>query len=298
MIKEQLLQKTDYIIIKYDAWENSFYSDPLIAILSCVIDEIIDRYDIPCLKENINNAAMALVDIGSKISPSLNKLIAVVKGLLNTIATFQQPINTANLNEFKSYKKLLTETKELLNKLTSSEDGKNQTKLIILVDEIDRCLPDEQLKILERLHHLFDIKNSVVIVAMNQYSVTETVKTSYGVDGCEYLHKFFDFTFKLNSSTNVYFQNLLNNFVNALGKIGLSNDQMELPATLAYQSLACGNKKALDKADNRELTRYYNALINVCNDFGSEKLRNPYYIFFILVALYIRRIIAPSFLDM
>lgn len=58
-----------------------------------------------------------------------------------------------------------------------------------------------------------------------------------------------------------------------------------------------GNKRVLDKADNREITRYYDGVMNVCNDFGWEKMKNPYYIFFVLVALYIRRIIAPSFLD-
>lgn len=43
MIEEQLSQKEENIVIKYDAWENSFYSDPLIAILSCIIDGIKDK---------------------------------------------------------------------------------------------------------------------------------------------------------------------------------------------------------------------------------------------------------------
>jgi len=43
MIEEKLSKKQENIIIKYDAWENTFYSDPLIAILSCVIDGIEDK---------------------------------------------------------------------------------------------------------------------------------------------------------------------------------------------------------------------------------------------------------------
>lgn len=43
LIEEKLSKKQEYIIIKYDAWENTFYSDPLIAILSCVIDGIEDK---------------------------------------------------------------------------------------------------------------------------------------------------------------------------------------------------------------------------------------------------------------
>lgn len=36
MIEGKLSQKFEYIVIKYDAWENSFYNEPLIAILSCI----------------------------------------------------------------------------------------------------------------------------------------------------------------------------------------------------------------------------------------------------------------------
>ena len=43
LIEEKLSKKQEYIIIKYDAWENTFYSDPLIAILSCVIDGIEEK---------------------------------------------------------------------------------------------------------------------------------------------------------------------------------------------------------------------------------------------------------------
>lgn len=40
MIEEELSQHSEYIIVKYDAWKNSFYPDPLIAILYCVLDSL------------------------------------------------------------------------------------------------------------------------------------------------------------------------------------------------------------------------------------------------------------------
>lgn len=43
LIEEKLSKRQEYIIIKYDAWENTFYSDPLIAILSCVLDGLEDK---------------------------------------------------------------------------------------------------------------------------------------------------------------------------------------------------------------------------------------------------------------
>ena len=39
-IAEELQKHEEYIIVKYDAWKNSFYQDPLIAILYCVLDSV------------------------------------------------------------------------------------------------------------------------------------------------------------------------------------------------------------------------------------------------------------------
>lgn len=298
LIEEKLSKKQEYIIIKYDAWENTFYSDPLIAILSCVIDGIEEKlYLVERTEEKVKKAAKTGVNTLAKLSTKIEKLKAVIEGIKTIIKDFHNPIDTAALDDFKSYQKLLKATKEILNEITQAgEYREKQTKLVILVDEIDRCLPDEQLKILERLHHLFDVKNCAVIVTMNQICVAETVKTIYGIDGYEYLRKFFNFTFRLDTSANEYLKNLLEEYIKSFEKIQVPASDVGTPVKLAYQCLLYGSEKALDKADNRELTRYFECVTNVCNDFGWQKL-NPQYVFFVLLALYIRKIISPTFLN-
>lgn len=299
LIEEKLSKKQEYIIIKYDAWENTFYSDPLIAILSCVIDGIEEKLHlVERTEEKVKKAAKTGVNTLAKLSTKIEKLKAVIEGIKTIIKDFHNPIDTAALGDFKSYQKLLKATKEILNEITQAgEYREKQTKLVILVDEIDRCLPDEQLKILERLHHLFDVKNCAVILTMNQICVAETVKTIYGIDGYEYLRKFFNFTFRLDTSANEYLKNLLEEeYIKSFEKIQVPASDVETPVKLAYQCLLYGSEKALDKADNRELTRYFECVTNVCNDFGWQKL-NPQYVFFVLLALYIRKIISPTFLN-
>lgn len=298
LIEEKLSKKQEYIIIKYDAWENTFYSDPLIAILSCVIDGIEEKlYLVERTEEKAKKAAKTGVNTLAKLSTKIEKLKAVIEGIKTIIKDFHNPIDTAALGDFKSYQKLLKATKEILNEITQAgEYREKQTKLVILVDEIDRCLPDEQLKILERLHHLFDVKNCAVIVTMNQICVAETVKTIYGIDGYEYLRKFFNFTFRLDTSANEYLKNLLGEYIKSFEKIQGSKEEVAFSVELAYECLICGSEKALDKADNRELTRYFEGIMNICNDFGWQRL-TPQYVFFILLALYIRKIISPTFLN-
>lgn len=297
LIEEKLSKKQEYIIIKYDAWENTFYSDPLIAILSCVIDGIEEKlYLVERTEEKAKKAAKTGVNTLAKLSTKIEKLKSVIEGIKTIIKDFHNPIDTAALGDFKSYQKLLKTTKEILNKITQAgEYREKQTKLVILVDEIDRCLPDEQLNILERLHHLFAVKNCAVIVTMNQACVAQTVKTIYGVDGYEYLRKFFDFTFRLDTSADEYLKNWLEEYIKSFEKFQIPANKAAPSVRLAYQCLLCGSEKVLDRADNRELTRYFEGVINICNDYGWEKLK-PHYVFFILVALYIRKFISPTFL--
>lgn len=309
MIEEKLSQKSEYIVIKYDAWENSFYHEPLIAILSCVID---------CLESKLSKMkgyGKVAVEVGkSKVKEIVEKLsesggkigfvAKLIKDLTEIVPNFKNvslatDTKDAQLEIFRSYKSLLLEVKELLNKLTKKVFVENkQTKLVILVDEIDRCLPDEQLKILERLHHLFDVKNCTVIVAMNQICVVKTIQTIYGVDGYEYLRKFFDFTFNLETSASEYLLNLLRNFADSLNVTNNIIDKPKIKKSIyaAYVCVLYGEKSELKNIDNREITRYFHCLQNICNDFGWGKL-NANYIFFILIALYCRRIKSHTFLN-
>lgn len=298
LIEERLSKKEKYILIKYDAWENTFYSDPLLAILSCVIDGIEGKlYLVERREEKVKKAVKAGANALAKLSSKIAKLKTAIDGIKEIIKSFHNPIDTAALSDFKSYQRLLRDTKEILNEVTQAgEYREQQTKLIILVDEIDRCLPDEQLKILERLHHLFEVKNCAVIVTMNQACVAKTVQTVYGIDGYEYLRKFFNFTYKLEISANEYLKNLLEDFKKNFEKLQVPANEVALPVNLAYNCLLYGNQKVLSKVDNRELTRYYEGLMNICNDFGWQRM-NQQYVFFVILALYIRKVLSSTFLD-
>lgn len=313
MIEEELSQHSEYIIVKYDAWKNSFYPDPLIAILYCVLDSLslnckqikIRQYKKATTKilkktvtETVDKITDDVIEMLSKNGGWTGLAAAAIKIIRSIIKEAQISILDNKLfDDFKSYQDLLNEFIVVLNLLTTYEDKEHpRKKMVVLVDEIDRCLPNDQLKILERLHHLFDVKNCAVIVAMNHSCIAKTVKTLYGIDGNEYLRKFFDFVFKLDTSAEVYLNNLFDGFIKSCEKIKTRDSDAELQIELAYQCMLYGDKKVLEKVDNRELTRYFDAVNRVCNDFGWQNLL-PHYVFFILIALFIRRNVSSSFLD-
>lgn len=281
LIEEKLSKKQEYIIIKYDAWENTFYSDPLIAILSCVIDGIEEKlYLVERTEEKVKKAVKTGVNTLAKLSTKIEKLKAVIEGIKTIIKDFHNPIDTAALGDFKSYQKLLKTTKEILNEITQAgEYREKQTKLVILVDEIDRCLPDEQLKILERLHHLFGVNNCAVIVALNKEQVINTYAKICGGDGKEYLRKFFDYNFELSMLNAVFFQNeLWDNIVeNAELKFveAISKQQLEFLQQYIFEKIEphFGSKS---KIDNRELERIIKYILSVVKSLPNKNVDYSY----------------------
>ena len=81
MVEEKLEQHKEYVIIKYDAWANSFYSDPLIAILSCLIDGIQEK-----LKE-IKGYNKAIKEIAKEKGVNLLEELSQKTGKLGTVAS-------------------------------------------------------------------------------------------------------------------------------------------------------------------------------------------------------------------
>ena len=306
MLEQKFCEHPEYIVIKYDAWKNNFYSDPLIAILYCLLDGIKEY-----IRKSPEVAEQVKEGIGKTLRSWGKETLAALKncggkaalfgraieGITNILTASGKLTNHQKLAEFRSYQTLLEEVKTRLNEIIKlkAQDEK-QTKLIVMVDEIDRCLPNEQLVVLERLHHLFGINGCAVIVAMNQKSIAATVNKLYGVNGFEYLRKFFDFTFKLTISVDKYLSNLLNDFSRSIQTTHKDQGHFAESVKVAYECLLYGEKSVLSKIDNRDMERYYKCLQEVCNDYGWEKLA-PHYVFFIMVALFIRKFISSNFLN-
>lgn len=301
-LKENFESKENNFVVFYDAWKNNFYSDPLIAILYCIFDTLQSKVNITqkrtrkgckaitikdCDKEKTKKIVglvdKAIKENGSKVSNEiLNNLkdigsagavlyyaISLIKGIIKQA---KATILDNNLfAEFKSYQSLLEEAKATLNLITAGDTDK-PSKLIILVDEIDRCLPNEQLVILERLHHLFDINNCAVIVALNKKSIVESYTKIYCNDkktGEEYLRKFLDYEFVISKSEIVYLKNALEKLAVEINqKIDAKNiiEKEDIDTIVAFFRLAIVERKRnLDDNNNilistREAEKFVSSL--------------------------------------
>ncbi|WP_300080017.1 P-loop NTPase fold protein [uncultured Thomasclavelia sp.] len=183
--------KKNYSVIKYNCWENSYYNDPMEAILSVMLDYI-DKGSL------WSNADKERFKVLGKVALNLLSLGSV--NILNKfIDEIREYINEDNKNIYT----VIQEVKDYINS--------NEEKIIILVDEIDRCLPKYGIKTLERLYLLFkDMPNIVVIVANDKSKLEKSIKNTFGYDVTDnYLEKFIDYVINLSSDFTIRDDNQL-----------------------------------------------------------------------------------------
>lgn len=67
-------------------------------------------------------------------------------------------------------------------------------RLVIFIDELDRCNPVFAVKMLERIKHFFNSPKILFVFSVNIEQLSATIKKTYGseFDSSGYLNKFFD----------------------------------------------------------------------------------------------------------
>lgn len=277
LLKEKFLTRPEYIVVHYDAWKNNFYSDPLIAMLYCILDtleNVASENVVDSIKQDRKKKTVKVVacDIGEAIvdaAAEKNKVIGFIKGAIDKIrAVIQAYRETAFTNnnefvEYKSYSTFLNQTIQQLNEITTQTFYETkQTRLVVLVDEIDRCLPNEQMLVLERMHHLFDVKNCAVVVALNRKAIYNNFERNYGNNSEDYLRKFFQYNFELPTNSTILLKSRL------IDLFYYINDKCEEPIIKTSVDFIINDlvkvlseaqaKNVAKKIDNRIVDKYIN----------------------------------------
>jgi hypothetical protein len=78
------------------------------------------------------------------------------------------------------------------------EADAERVRFLILVDDLDRCLPDTTISILESIKHHLSVPNCIFVLAVNGRVVYQAIRRKYGgegIDGREYLEKILNYAF-------------------------------------------------------------------------------------------------------
>ena len=193
-----------YFIIRYNSWQYDYYEEPLVAIVSTMISTIEKKTKLfPDCKEKreilgmLKATGVSLLSLGNavvkeKTGMDFQKAYeTVLKGKKDGAEAYEK------IHEYDVYfgfNKVMDELITLLQELAE------KYTVTIIVDELDRCLPEYAIKILERLHHLTENNNNtIMIIAIDKKQLMSSVKQIFGFESPEkYLEKFFNFEIKLD----------------------------------------------------------------------------------------------------
>ena len=179
---ESQLPNDEYLIFHYNAWENDFYEEPLVALLSVMIEKLnevakqkslYESVVTELLKEAASDLEILAVGIAKYfIKIDIDKSIKNKKNLFNRI---KQGTKIANdIDSMLPLRKTLAEIREVIKNLAE------KLKILLVVDELDRCLPEYAIKVLERLHHVCNKMPVFQIIAIDKSNLADCVFESAG----------------------------------------------------------------------------------------------------------------------
>lgn len=189
-LEKQLTEDSEkkYLIFHYNAWENDFYDEPLVAILSVMIEELNkvtsqkSIYD-AAIDELLKQASADLLTLVSGIVKEVTKIdaeeiIKRKKGFFKRIKE-NTKLSAKDINTLVPLQHTLQEVRNTLKRLSE------KFHIILIVDELDRCLPEYAIKVLERLHHICNEIPVIQIITINKRHLADSVAKVFGK---EYLH--------------------------------------------------------------------------------------------------------------
>ena len=166
-----------HFCVYYDAWLNDNANDPLLSILHELIKQTGFKK-----KEKIDywKTASSLVDAITGRNTS---------GLVN-LAQETNPV--LDIKDQKSFYDFFA---DYLDQLVPKNNG----RLLVLIDELDRCKPTYAVQLLERIKHYLSNDRITFVFAVNEEQLLNTIKVFYGeeFDAYQYLDRFFDYRLSL-----------------------------------------------------------------------------------------------------
>lgn len=200
-----------------NAWESDHCGEPLLAVLAGLV-EAVENWkgeDTP----NKSKFKKAAKEVGWFATGLSNEFVAKWTGLNSVKAeeyvakkTESRKLPTPDFIEM--YQQRINALQDLKSELRTAFGGPNP-KVIVFVDELDRCRPDYAVSYLETIKHVFDIEGMVFVLAVDYDQLKGSAQALYGghLQFEEYFRKFCHRTFSLPDMTEDSYGRLTGKYV-------------------------------------------------------------------------------------
>lgn len=194
----------EYVITRFNSWQYQGFEDAKIALMSAIVSQLETKAERYCEEHKIKNGIAEVQKIGKRLWKNLDKLsiaksigkigisvatgtapLALIDGVVSVIKDAVTDQNKAgelietigNLvnvpaGEVSGYK----EMEEFRNNFKDLFDKAHVRKLVVLIDDLDRCLPKIAIETLEAVRMFLTLDNTAFIIAADDAMIRYSVK--------------------------------------------------------------------------------------------------------------------------
>lgn len=180
------LKKT-FLPFYFNAWENDFASDPLSALFASLAAEA------------DNERALKQWPIGEDFTKVIDAIFSAF-GMPLQITPFKQVFTGKNLVEaFKAQQSIRQTIDDIVTNSIKRKGHSLADRIIIFIDELDRCRPEFAVRLLEQVKTLFQNDRIIVVYSADLEELSHAINGFYGPSfkAQKYLSRFFDDEYRL-----------------------------------------------------------------------------------------------------
>ncbi|MDE0171787.1 MAG: P-loop NTPase fold protein, partial [bacterium] len=188
------LQDSDVLVVEFNSWTQQYTTKPLLDLVGAISYQIQTRKETRA-DSDLKEFAEPLADVFGR-SRSSRRLFASWDSTHESVRDFS----------------------------TALSDVARQRRIVLLVDELDRCRADYALGTLEALRHLFLVEGVLAVVGVSRDELCHSIRSLYGerFDADAYLRRFADLQIDLPPPTH---QNMTRFLERQLQVSGLADRQ-------------------------------------------------------------------------
>lgn len=170
-----------YLPIYYDAWKYDNEDDPVLSIVYEIITTLANKYD-------FQSSSLDYKEVLKGISSLVG--LSGISHFIDSVKTNEDFRKIAQSRDLKRH------VDDFLDKIPKGRAD----KIIILIDELDRCKPTYAIKLLERIKHYLNNDRIIFVFSTNLEELQHSVKSVYGekFNAYRYLDRFFDLKIPLS----------------------------------------------------------------------------------------------------
>src|SRR3989442_36173 len=183
-IKELLGERNEIRTIWFDPWQHQFDEDPAIALLHTMVDQL-----------NLGDEAKKLLTV---IAAALGSILLKATTTLST-PEIQELGERYEQERFQIREKQIR-LREYFTKLIGKASDSGRHRLVFFIDDLDRCVPEQVLKVLEALKLYLNLANCVYVIGVDRAALECSIRLRYKeqeVREADYLDKIVQLPFTI-----------------------------------------------------------------------------------------------------